>query len=220
MTFAFAWRRCNAGGASCTAISGATSATYTVASGDANHTLRVAVTAKNRAGSAVATSAQTTLVPAPPPSSGQVALWHMDETSGSVMHDSVGGHDGTLSNVRLGVPGFTNTAFGFTTSSASVPSAAALNPGSRKRPGDAGLGSHPQGPVHDRRRRVQGRVPADGPGVVRLRRLERLERTDRRAGAQQRTLAQRVMHEDRDVDPARRRRADVLDDGRGRHDLQ
>ena len=34
------------------------------------------------------------------------ALWHMDEKSGTVMHDSVGNHDGTISHVRLGQPGF------------------------------------------------------------------------------------------------------------------
>ena len=34
------------------------------------------------------------------------ALWHMDEKSGTVMHDSVGNRDGTISHVRLGQPGF------------------------------------------------------------------------------------------------------------------
>ena len=54
----------------------------------------------------------------------------MDETSGTVMHDAVGGHDGTLSGVAVGVPGFSGTAFGFTRGVVTVPSAAALNPGS------------------------------------------------------------------------------------------
>ena len=61
------------------------------------------------------------------------ALWHMDEKSGTVMHDSVGNHDGTISHVRLGQPGFLNTAFGFVPSDKSqvtVPSASDLNPGS------------------------------------------------------------------------------------------
>ena len=31
-----------------------------------------------------------------------VALWHMDETSGSVMHDAAGDNDGQLSSVRVG----------------------------------------------------------------------------------------------------------------------
>src|SRR5204862_73686 len=57
---------------------------------------------------------------------------HMDETSGSVMHDSVAGHDGTLFSVALGQPGFLGAAFGFNGSSSyvSVPSASDLNPGS------------------------------------------------------------------------------------------
>ena len=61
------------------------------------------------------------------------ALWHMDEKSGTVMHDAVGNHDGTISHVRLGQPGFLNTAFGFVPSDKSqvtVPSASDLNPGS------------------------------------------------------------------------------------------
>jgi hypothetical protein len=33
------------------------------------------------------------------------ALWHMDERSGTVMHDAVGNHDGTISHVRLGQAG-------------------------------------------------------------------------------------------------------------------
>jgi hypothetical protein len=63
----------------------------------------------------------------------EAALWHMDETSGSVMHDAVGNHDGTLSHVRRGEPGFIGTAFGFVRSDRSqvtVPSASDLNPGS------------------------------------------------------------------------------------------
>jgi hypothetical protein len=129
IAFAFAWRRCDASGAACTAISRATTSTYAVVAADAGHTLRVALTASNAAGSATAVSAGTSLVPAPPPA-GVVALWHMDETAGTVMHDAVGAHDGTLSAVALGAPGFTGTAFGFSGSGfVSVPSAAALNPG-------------------------------------------------------------------------------------------
>jgi hypothetical protein len=63
---------------------------------------------------------------------GTVALWHMDETSGTVMHDSVGSHNGTLHSVQLGLPGFTGTSYGFNGSSSyvTVPSSADLNPGS------------------------------------------------------------------------------------------
>ena len=65
------------------------------------------------------------------PAQALVALWKMDETSGSVMRDSVAGHNGTLHSVELGVSGFKGTAYGFTGSSyVSVPSAGDLNPGS------------------------------------------------------------------------------------------
>jgi hypothetical protein len=69
--------------------------------------------------------------PPPPPPPAVVALWHMDETSGTVMHDAVGANHGTLNAVGVGAPGFAGTAFTFSGSSfVSVPSAPALNPGS------------------------------------------------------------------------------------------
>jgi hypothetical protein len=65
-------------------------------------------------------------------SASPLALWHMDETSGTVMHDAVGSHNGALHTVQLGLPGFSGMAFGFNGSSSyvSVPSASDLNPGS------------------------------------------------------------------------------------------
>jgi Concanavalin A-like lectin/glucanases superfamily len=65
------------------------------------------------------------------PSARLVALWHMDETSGNLMHDSVAGHNGTLHSVQLGQPGHLGTAFGFDGSSSYVwvPSSSDLNPG-------------------------------------------------------------------------------------------
>jgi hypothetical protein len=61
-----------------------------------------------------------------------VALWHMDETLGTTMVDGVGGNNGRLRNVALGQPGFLGAAYGFAGlgSVATVPSSAALNPGS------------------------------------------------------------------------------------------
>jgi len=60
------------------------------------------------------------------------ALWHMNETSGSTMVDSSGnGHNGSLSSVQLGVPGFSGTAYGFTRGTVTVSSASDLNPGSQ-----------------------------------------------------------------------------------------
>jgi hypothetical protein len=62
-----------------------------------------------------------------------VALWHMDEASGTTMFDSAGQNDGTLTpSVTLGLPGLSGNAYGFDGSSSyvSVPSADSMNPGS------------------------------------------------------------------------------------------
>ena len=61
-TFTYAWQRCDAAGAACADIAGATAPTYVVATEDVNTTLRVVVTATNRFGAASAQSAQTTVV--------------------------------------------------------------------------------------------------------------------------------------------------------------
>jgi hypothetical protein len=133
INYAYQWQRCDSGGANCNPISGAASNTYLLAATDVGSTIEVTVTATNMAGTATVTSAPTAVVQAgssPPP--GLVALWHMDETSGTSMFDSVGAHTGTLHSTQAGLPGFTGTAFGFNGSSSyvDVPSAADLNPGS------------------------------------------------------------------------------------------
>jgi hypothetical protein len=131
ITYAYQWQRCNSSGSACGTISGATGSTYTLTSADVGSTMRVAVTATNSAGSAGATSNATAVVQASSSQTGLVALWHMDETSGSVMYDSVRSHNGTLHSVQQGLPGFSGTAFGFSGSGyVSVPSASDLNPGS------------------------------------------------------------------------------------------
>ncbi len=61
-SFAYQWQQCDSTGAGCNAISGATSKTYTAASGDVDKTLRVQVTASNSDGSAPATSQPTNVV--------------------------------------------------------------------------------------------------------------------------------------------------------------
>jgi len=64
----FQWQRCDASGASCTDISGATAGTYTVVDADVGSTLRVEVTAANRFGATKGDSAVTTVVaPGNPP---------------------------------------------------------------------------------------------------------------------------------------------------------
>ncbi len=60
-TYTYQWERCNPAGAACTSISGATAATYTPGSADYKHTLRIAVTATNTAGSATSDSATSTV---------------------------------------------------------------------------------------------------------------------------------------------------------------
>ena len=61
-----------------------------------------------------------------------VALWHMDETSGTIMHDASGhGHNGTLHSVTLGATGESGKAYTFAgkPSYVSMPASPALNPG-------------------------------------------------------------------------------------------
>ena len=67
ITFTRQWRRCDASGAGCADIAGATGTTYTLTPADVGSTMRVVVTATNSAGSASATSAQTAVVAAIPP---------------------------------------------------------------------------------------------------------------------------------------------------------
>jgi hypothetical protein len=69
----YQWQRCNATGAACTPIAGATSSTYVLQAADVGSTLRVAVTARNEAGSQTATSGQTSVI-APAGPAGQIKL--------------------------------------------------------------------------------------------------------------------------------------------------
>ena len=61
-SFAYQWQRCASDGTACGDITGATSKTYTVATGDVGHTVRVVVTATNADGKASANSAPTDVV--------------------------------------------------------------------------------------------------------------------------------------------------------------
>src|SRR5215831_5126275 len=61
-SFAYQWQQCDSSGSNCNPISGATSKTYRVATGDVDHTLKVAVTATNSDGSATATSSATDVI--------------------------------------------------------------------------------------------------------------------------------------------------------------
>jgi hypothetical protein len=61
-TYAYQWQRCDATGANCAAVPGATAITYAVSAADAGSTLRVVVTATSRFGTVQATSAATAVV--------------------------------------------------------------------------------------------------------------------------------------------------------------
>ena len=63
IAFAYAWERCDVLGASCIPIPGASAATYAVTAADVGFRLTVAVTARNRVGSATATALPTAVVP-------------------------------------------------------------------------------------------------------------------------------------------------------------
>jgi hypothetical protein len=84
--FTYQWRRCDATGANCAAVPGATAASYAVASADVGDTLSVVVTATNGGGSTSATSPPTTVVanapPPPPPSSSPVTSTFSGSISG------------------------------------------------------------------------------------------------------------------------------------------
>ena len=92
------------------------------------------MTATNALGTTVATSTPTGAVNAAPLPANVVALWHMDEASGSTMHDVLGKHDGHLSSgVKPGQPGgFSGLAYRFDGATGRVDADAAdLNPGSK-----------------------------------------------------------------------------------------
>jgi fibronectin type 3 domain-containing protein len=65
--YAYQWRRCDAAGASCADIPGATQKTYVLGPGDVGTTVRVSVTATNSVGSSTASSAASPVVDAVPP---------------------------------------------------------------------------------------------------------------------------------------------------------
>ncbi|HEU0251120.1 MAG TPA: hypothetical protein VFR48_10390 [Solirubrobacteraceae bacterium] len=61
-SYAYQWQDCNASGASCVNIGGATSSSYKLTGSDVEHTVRVAVTATNSGGSSSASSAASSVV--------------------------------------------------------------------------------------------------------------------------------------------------------------
>jgi hypothetical protein len=62
IAYAYQWQRCDQTGANCADVAGATGQSYTAATADVTHTMRVRVAASNSRGSQSATSSQTALV--------------------------------------------------------------------------------------------------------------------------------------------------------------
>jgi Concanavalin A-like lectin/glucanases superfamily len=127
--YTYRWSRCPAGGGECLRIPRASRPRFRPTGVEIGATLRVTVTATSAAGSARATSRATKVVSGS--DKAPVALWHMDETSGTVMKDSAHRNDGTLYQVTLGAAGVKDRAYGFNghRSYVSVPSTNDLNPG-------------------------------------------------------------------------------------------
>jgi hypothetical protein len=73
ISFAYEWQRCDAAGAACAVVTGATSETYLLSAGDVGSRIRVQVVASNAVGSASALSSATSVVVASPPS-GAIAV--------------------------------------------------------------------------------------------------------------------------------------------------
>jgi prepilin-type N-terminal cleavage/methylation domain-containing protein len=67
ITFTYQWLRCDAAGANCVAIPGATASTYQTTNADIGSTIRVIVTGSGPGGSTSVTSGATALVEAKPP---------------------------------------------------------------------------------------------------------------------------------------------------------
>jgi hypothetical protein len=66
-SYGYQWQDCDTSGGNCSNLSGATTSTYKLVSGDAGHTMRVVVTASNAGGNTPVTSAGTGPVAALPP---------------------------------------------------------------------------------------------------------------------------------------------------------
>lgn len=85
-TFAFAWRRCDATGAACVAIPGATASAYLVTPGDIGATLSLVVTATGAGGTQSATApTSAAIAPAPVPAAVPGPLVAQDGLAGAVV---------------------------------------------------------------------------------------------------------------------------------------
>ncbi len=90
ITYTRQWRRCDASGASCTDISGATSNTYALTSADVGSTVKVVVTATNAAGSATAASTTTAVISAIAPANSALPAVSGTPTDGETLTSTTG----------------------------------------------------------------------------------------------------------------------------------
>ena len=95
ITYTYQWQRCNAAGASCADLAGATSSTYTAVSADVGNTLRSKVTGTNAAGNSFAVSVVTAVVAAAPPVNTVVPVVSGTPTDGLVLSSTTGTWTGT-----------------------------------------------------------------------------------------------------------------------------
>ncbi len=95
ISYAYAWFRCDAHGNHCREVAHARSSTYSVTSADVLYALRVAVTAKNSAGTAQAGSAPTAVVPGQKPANVKAPTVQGTPLEGSSLGGSVGQWSGT-----------------------------------------------------------------------------------------------------------------------------
>jgi subtilisin family serine protease len=94
-SYSYAWADCDATGANCSAVAGATGSTYQVQSNDVARTIRVTVTAANAGGASSATSAATAAVTAVAPTSTSAPSISGQATVGQTLAVSTGGWTGT-----------------------------------------------------------------------------------------------------------------------------
>ncbi len=93
--FAYAWRRCDATGAACTAIAGANASTYVLSGLDVARRIRVRVTGSNAGGSLTVESAASTAVTGNPPVNSTLPVVTGVPRDGEVLTGTAGAWTGT-----------------------------------------------------------------------------------------------------------------------------